>query len=336
MARSQTALALCFWPSRWRRAGAAGRRPEEATGISYITPFPPGDTYVLQAYGDPSPKACWAASPNSLAGDTRLQMCETASLALRPRAHRPRRRAEGRGSTSPRRRAHRRRHDRLSATASTSGCRPPDRPRRWARRMARGIRPARRPPDQDAEAAGRRAVLGRPADHAPHRGQRSRADDERHRPREGLPQRRQVHRHPGPVRRRGRQLHRLRPRYRPASSACCARPTASSSRRPAIASWRTSSSRRSSATSPRRATSGPFRWPAPRTSRSASSLSARAPPPTATAAGRAPSTPSRTPRPAVNRRAGPPAVQTRPIRSRRPTTAASPSRASAPAAARNR
>ena len=26
---------------------------QEATGISYITPFPEGDIYVLQAYGDP-------------------------------------------------------------------------------------------------------------------------------------------------------------------------------------------------------------------------------------------------------------------------------------------
>ena len=77
-------------------------------------------------------------------------------------------------------------------------------------RVARGIRPARRSLHQGAQAPGHRALLDRPADPAPRRGQRRRAGDERHRPREGLSERHQVHRHPGPVRRRGRQLRRLR------------------------------------------------------------------------------------------------------------------------------
>ena len=98
--------------------------------------------------------------------------------------------------------------DRIHMRISAAGPRRPG-----LERMARGIRQARRPLDQDAEAQGRRALLGGPADHAPHRGERARAGDERHRPREGLSQRHQVHRHPGPFCRRGRQLRALRTRH---------------------------------------------------------------------------------------------------------------------------
>ena len=80
-------------------------------------------------------------------------------------------------------------------------------------RMARGIQQARRSLHEDAQAQGNRGLLGGPADHAPLRGQRGGADDERRGPREGLSQRHQVHRHPGPLCRRGRQLRALRTRH---------------------------------------------------------------------------------------------------------------------------
>ena len=147
---------------------------------------------------------------------------------------------------------HRRGHDRLlrSLPHRGSSARPH---RAGLDGMAGGVRPARRPPDQGAQGRGLAALLGGPADHAPLRGQRSRADHERHRARARPTS-------TGSSSSTFRRSSPTRPATTPptvptspASSGCCARPTACSSRRPAIASSPISSSRRSSATSPRRA-----------------------------------------------------------------------------------
>ncbi len=53
---------------------------EEPTGTSYITPFPEGDVYKLQAYGDPFAEGLLAGLTESFAGDARL---------LLSRRHRP-------------------------------------------------------------------------------------------------------------------------------------------------------------------------------------------------------------------------------------------------------
>ena len=53
---------------------------EEPTGTSYITPFPEGDVYKLQAYGDPFAEGLLAGLTESFAGDSRL---------LLSRRHRP-------------------------------------------------------------------------------------------------------------------------------------------------------------------------------------------------------------------------------------------------------
>jgi len=47
---------------------------QEATGISYITPFPEGDTYVLQAYGDQFAEGILGGLNESFAGDGRVQV----------------------------------------------------------------------------------------------------------------------------------------------------------------------------------------------------------------------------------------------------------------------
>ena len=47
---------------------------EEPTGTSYITPFPEGDVYKLQAYGDPFAEWLLAGLAESFAGDARLQI----------------------------------------------------------------------------------------------------------------------------------------------------------------------------------------------------------------------------------------------------------------------
>ena len=47
---------------------------EEATGTSYVNPFPPGDIYKLQAYGDAFAEGLLSGLNESLAGDTRLQL----------------------------------------------------------------------------------------------------------------------------------------------------------------------------------------------------------------------------------------------------------------------
>ena len=110
-------------------------------------------------------------------------------------------------------------------------------------------------------------------------GQRAGPGDERHRPREGLSQRRQVHRHPGAFCRRRRQLHALWARHH-RQAAIAAR-----GRRGAVHLLRLSqacafsSSRRSSAICCRPRTSGRSPWPATRPSRSASIRSSRAPSP---------------------------------------------------------
>ncbi|HJU31197.1 MAG TPA: DUF459 domain-containing protein [Hyphomicrobiaceae bacterium] len=46
----------------------------EPSGTSYITPFPEGDVYKLQAYGDPFADGLLAGLNESFAGDTRLQL----------------------------------------------------------------------------------------------------------------------------------------------------------------------------------------------------------------------------------------------------------------------
>ena len=47
---------------------------EEATGTSYITPFPENDVYKLQAYGDPFAEGLLGGLVKSFAGDERLQI----------------------------------------------------------------------------------------------------------------------------------------------------------------------------------------------------------------------------------------------------------------------
>jgi hypothetical protein len=47
---------------------------EEPSGISYITPFPEGDTYKLQAYGDAFAEGLLAGLTESFAGDARVQV----------------------------------------------------------------------------------------------------------------------------------------------------------------------------------------------------------------------------------------------------------------------
>jgi hypothetical protein len=53
-------------------APAAAQR--DPSGISYITPFPEGDTYVLQAYGDQFAEGLLAGLAESFAGDGRVQL----------------------------------------------------------------------------------------------------------------------------------------------------------------------------------------------------------------------------------------------------------------------
>jgi uncharacterized protein len=47
---------------------------QEPTGTSYVTPFPEGDVYKLQAYGDPFAEGLLAGLVESFAGDSRLQI----------------------------------------------------------------------------------------------------------------------------------------------------------------------------------------------------------------------------------------------------------------------
>jgi hypothetical protein len=47
---------------------------EEPSGTSYITPFPEGDVYKLQAYGDPFAEGVLSGLAESFAGDSRLQI----------------------------------------------------------------------------------------------------------------------------------------------------------------------------------------------------------------------------------------------------------------------
>jgi uncharacterized protein len=54
-------------------AGKAAAQ-SEPSGTSYITPFPEGDVYKLQAYGDPFADGLLAGLNESFSGDTRLQV----------------------------------------------------------------------------------------------------------------------------------------------------------------------------------------------------------------------------------------------------------------------
>src|SRR5690349_4763057 len=47
---------------------------QEPTGTSYITPFPEGDVYKLQAYGDPFAEGLLGGLTEAFAGDTRLDL----------------------------------------------------------------------------------------------------------------------------------------------------------------------------------------------------------------------------------------------------------------------
>src|SRR5215470_11057918 len=51
-----------------------GAAQEEPTGTSYITPFPEGDVYKLQAYGDPFAEGLLGGLTEAFAGDTRLDL----------------------------------------------------------------------------------------------------------------------------------------------------------------------------------------------------------------------------------------------------------------------
>ena len=71
---------------------------EGPTGTSYITPFPEGDIYKLQAYGDAFAEGLLGGLTEAFAGDTPPADVPQASPPGRPRARRVRRRNEGRGS----------------------------------------------------------------------------------------------------------------------------------------------------------------------------------------------------------------------------------------------
>ncbi len=60
--------ALVLLPAR------AALAQEGPTGTSYITPFPEGDVYKLQAYGDPFAEGLLAGLNDAFAGDNRLQI----------------------------------------------------------------------------------------------------------------------------------------------------------------------------------------------------------------------------------------------------------------------
>src|SRR4029078_5094701 len=47
---------------------------QEPTGTSYITPFPEGDVYKLQAYGDPFAEGLLAGLVEAFAGDARVRL----------------------------------------------------------------------------------------------------------------------------------------------------------------------------------------------------------------------------------------------------------------------
>ena len=59
------------WRSRWQRPSAA---QEEPSGTSYITPFPEGDVYKLQAYGDGFAEGLLNGLVEAFAGDGRVQV----------------------------------------------------------------------------------------------------------------------------------------------------------------------------------------------------------------------------------------------------------------------
>jgi len=55
-------------------AALPGAAQEEPSGTSYITPFPEGDVYKLQAYGDPLAEGLLGGLTEAFAGDTRLDL----------------------------------------------------------------------------------------------------------------------------------------------------------------------------------------------------------------------------------------------------------------------
>src|SRR5499427_3203871 len=55
-------------------AALPGAAQEEPSGTSYITPFPEGDVYKLQAYGDPFAEGLLGGLTEAFAGDTRLDL----------------------------------------------------------------------------------------------------------------------------------------------------------------------------------------------------------------------------------------------------------------------
>jgi uncharacterized protein len=61
-------VALALAPARTAFA------QEGPSGISYVTPFPEGDVYKLQAYGDPFAEGLLAGLTEAFAGDSRLQL----------------------------------------------------------------------------------------------------------------------------------------------------------------------------------------------------------------------------------------------------------------------
>lgn len=67
------ALLACFALLATSRATPSAAQ-EEPSGTSYITPFPEGDIYKLQAYGDPFAEGLLAGLVESLAGDERVQV----------------------------------------------------------------------------------------------------------------------------------------------------------------------------------------------------------------------------------------------------------------------
>ena len=208
---------------------------------SYITPFPQGDVYRTIVLGDDLADGLLTGIVDALGTDGRLQIdrkvvslngLNRADFADKLKA------IDEQLNACPA--AHRHRHARRLGPRVDQGHRQTHH-LRYAR-VARRIHRARRPRDENAEEAQHRRLLGRPAQRAPLRHERGRADDEPAATRPHLPQRHEVHRRLRRLHRRVRASTAPTAPTSPARCACCAMATASTSRLPGIASSPTSSS----------------------------------------------------------------------------------------------
>ena len=137
---------------------------EQFPGTGYITPFPAGDIYRVQVYGDAFAEGLLGGLVDALADDARVQL----QRKRRPLAgiSRPEFEDEMRAEEASKDTVHIAvvmvgYNDRYNMRISPREFIPPGSPS-WRAR----VRPAGGPPRQDAEAAGHGDLLGRPADHA--------------------------------------------------------------------------------------------------------------------------------------------------------------------------